>query len=254
MVLYCIAETPLYRAIYNFEYTTDSIRNIKRNDCLYLDLNINHSLCYSKNTYQYDSLMSTPLGSKIWEELFNKAIDQEGYRATSFPKKRTKFKILKNWVTGIARIQDEIDLDKYEYIDSLNKIHWNICDSVTSIAGYSSMLAIGNFHGRTWKVWFTTDLPWQDGPWMLSGLPGLIIKAYDTSNLYSFNLIELEEIRNLPDYWNNDTKKTNRKDFLRKKYKTLVNSVNSFNAEFGTSITNANDTRYLEGLEPDFKY
>lgn len=253
-ILYCFADTSLYRAIYDFEYVTDSIQNIRRNDCLYLDLNINQSLCYSKNTYQYDSLMSTPTGSKIWEELFNKAIDQEGYKATSFPKKRTKFKILKDWVKGIARIQDEINLDKYEYEDSLNQIHWNICDSISSIAGYEVSLAIGYFHGRTWKVWFTTELPWQDGPWMLAGLPGLIIKASDTSNLYSFNLTGFRKCETFPYYWDNDTKKTNRKDFLKNKYKSSINSINMFNTELGTSVSNKKSTRYLDGLEPDFKH
>lgn len=40
-------------------------------------------------------------------------------------------------------------------------------------------------------MWYTLDLPYNDGPWKLSGLPGLIMKADDTKGDYSFTAISI---------------------------------------------------------------
>lgn len=40
-----------------------------------------------------------------------------------------------------------------------------------------------------WTAWFTTELPISDGPYKFHGLPGLILKIYDKTNTYSFDII-----------------------------------------------------------------
>lgn len=51
--------------------------------------------------------------------------------------------------------------------------------------------AIAKFKGRTWIAWYTEDIPIDNGPWKLSGLPGLILKAHDSENDYGFTAVGL---------------------------------------------------------------
>ena len=50
-----------YRAVYDFEYTKDSINSILEKDILYLEISKNSSFCFSYYTYYTDSLKNTPM-------------------------------------------------------------------------------------------------------------------------------------------------------------------------------------------------
>ena len=64
------------------------------------------------------------------------------------------------------------------YEEPLEEMRWEIIsDSLKTILGYECMMAETNYHGRTWKAWFTPEIPVQDGPWKLHGLPGIILEA-----------------------------------------------------------------------------
>ena len=78
-----------YRAIYDFEYTKDSIHSIKEKDILYLEITESGSCCFSYHTYYSDSLRNTPNGQAVWRQLFSAAIAKDGINATSFPYKRS---------------------------------------------------------------------------------------------------------------------------------------------------------------------
>ena len=49
-----------YRAVYDFEYTKDSINSIIEKDILYLEIAEKGSFCFSYYTYYSDSLWNTP--------------------------------------------------------------------------------------------------------------------------------------------------------------------------------------------------
>ena len=73
-----------YRAVYDFEYTKDSINSILEKDILYLEISKNSSFCFSYYTYYTDSLKNTPNGRAVWRQLFSAAIAKDGTNATSF--------------------------------------------------------------------------------------------------------------------------------------------------------------------------
>lgn len=109
----------------------------------------------------------------------------------------------------------------YTYEESLPSLDWAIFDETKSVLGYKCQKAIAHLDGRTWEVWFTMDIPVSDGPWLFTGLPGLILEVSDSDGIFHFKAIGLEKqfvSVGLP----KDKKciKTTRKEFLsfRKEY------------------------------------
>lgn len=80
----------------------------------------------------------------------------------------------------------------HSYTEPLPVFDWEILEGDSVVCGYNCQKAQTAFRGRTWVVWFSADLPYSDGPWKLCGLPGLILKAYDTKGCFCFNAIEIK--------------------------------------------------------------
>lgn len=53
--------------------------------------------------------------------------------------------------------------------------------------------------------------------------------------------------------WCENAKRTRRKEFLNMRYKSLKNNLIRYRSELGIDTQTNMDTRYLDGLEPDFK-
>lgn len=68
------------------------------------------------------------------------------------------------------------------------KFNWNILGDKQKIGEYNTQKATTEFGGRTWTAWFSTDIPFQDGPYKFYGLPGLIVKIEDADKNYSWIL------------------------------------------------------------------
>lgn len=79
--------------------------------------------------------------------------------------------------------------------EPLPKINWNISTDTANIHGFHCQKATAHFKGRDYIAWFCADLPIHTGPWMLNGLPGLIIQAMDTKNEVVFQFVSFQDIR-----------------------------------------------------------
>lgn len=86
---------------------------------------------------------------------------------------------------------DKIVPYRYLIIDNIPSIDWILSEDTLTIGGYLCRKAIGKYAGRTWTAWYAEDLPSSAGPWKLRGLPGLILKAADTENIFSFSIDQL---------------------------------------------------------------
>lgn len=96
--------------------------------------------------------------------------------------------------------------------DTYTALAWKISEETKEVAGYKCHKATVDFRGRNWVVWFAPDIAAAFGPWKLHGLPGLILEAHDTGNIYTIMAIKIQ-----------NNKKS---DLFEKEFSTLTKSKN----------------------------
>lgn len=74
----------------------------------------------------------------------------------------------------------------YTYSEKYLFPQWSVNQDEKTIMGYHCQKATTNYLGRKWIAWFTTELPFNSGPWKLTGLPGLILEAEDEEGHFAF--------------------------------------------------------------------
>lgn len=106
--------------------------------------------------------------------------------------------IFKNSPAGKLTHTEKICLDWFRYTEEMPLIEWELTDSVTNILGYECHSAKCDFRGRQWTAFYCEDIPVMDGPWKLQGLPGLIMKAADNEEHYTFECIGIKSKADRP--------------------------------------------------------
>jgi len=91
--------------------------------------------------------------------------------------------------------QEFISLQTYVYQDQLPEIIWKISKDTASFSGVACQKATAAYEGKNWTAWFAPSLPFQSGPWKLSGLPGLIIEAYDENKTVYFQFAGIDNAK-----------------------------------------------------------
>lgn len=86
-------------------------------------------------------------------------------------------------------------LQVVSYTEPIPTIDWQISEKTDSIAGFHCFNAKCTFRGREWEVWYTPDIPTTFSVWKFSGLPGLILKASDSTGDYAFEALEIENTK-----------------------------------------------------------
>lgn len=104
------------------------------------------------------------------------------------------FKIYKKYPEMKTSYVDRISKNIFVYDEDI-KLDWKILADKEKIGAYNTQKATIEFGGRQWTAWFTTDLPFQDGPYKFSGLPGLIVKVEDADKNYSWLLSGNKKIK-----------------------------------------------------------
>ena len=96
------------------------------------------------------------------------------------------YAVYKSSIIGELTYKGAVSDYLFYYNEPLPKMEWSMLDRDSVVCGYSCQEATVVFRGKKWKVWYTLDIPYSDGPWKLNGLPGLILKATDVEANYSF--------------------------------------------------------------------
>jgi len=102
------------------------------------------------------------------------------------------------------------------YEEDVPELEWEITGEHGTVASFDCQKAECDFRGRRWEAWFTTEMPFSEGPWKLRGLPGLILYARDTTGQYSFEAVSVTD-KPVPfyDYAYEQEKRTTYRKFKR---------------------------------------
>ncbi|MCY4161256.1 MAG: GLPGLI family protein [Flavobacteriaceae bacterium] len=100
-------------------------------------------------------------------------------------------------------LNNGIRLSRKYYLDNTyvlrektGSIRWRFKSEEKVILGFHCQKAIGKFGGRTYTVWYTTEVPMSIGPWKLDGLPGVMVQGMEDYGRVSFKLVNIQY--NLP--------------------------------------------------------
>lgn len=172
MALYCGKNVSLY-STWNKEAKYDALQATKEN-----------ILSKSKQkvtTYAYESFVSN-LNDK----------NNIGVWTINWEMEDIYMDRISNSATFIYNDKDEGWIKAVENIPIQN---WDIQSDTMTVLGYKCQKATTAFWGRNYNAWFTLDIPRNDGPWLFSGLPGLILRIQDTEGVFQFTAVGLEQLK-----------------------------------------------------------
>jgi GLPGLI family protein len=86
-------------------------------------------------------------------------------------------------------------LGKYNayYTEPYPLQQWKMGAETQTVLGHRCQKATCHWRGRDFVAWFASDIPVKAGPWKFGGLPGLIVKVYDSDRLYDFECVRVEK-------------------------------------------------------------
>ena len=236
---------------------------VEQNTPFILLANRNQSKFYCPSTEYKDSLKSTPSGRAKEKQMFNAAVraysENRDRSAMDGVVYHTRLYVTKDFGKSASTIYDEAGLGDLGYYDEpFSEIDWQIIeDGAKTILGYECLMATTDYHGRKWTAWFTPEIPLQDGPWKLCGLPGLILEAAEEKGHHSFTADGIEQSsQSIYPIYNNDYEKLGRIDMLRSLRNSRDNNNSIIKASTGGMLDFGPDapvqTEY-DFLETDYR-
>lgn len=116
------------------------------------------------------------------------------FNAPSIPKTSYSYIILKKYPKGKITFIQHIPSETYKFEEDINLFEWKLTGDTSTVCGYKVQKATCEYGGRSWIAWFSPEIPYSDGPYKFNGLPGLIVKVYDTRNHYEFELQSINKL------------------------------------------------------------
>lgn len=161
----------VFEADYKLNYKLNKASNYKKTTTFALLINQDASFFKNMNKYIADSLEVEKVDVPLNESM----------------KYVTDFRETIGTTSAKLYITTEINYIDYSY-EEPNNINWKIKNEFKTILGFKCQKAETTKYGRTWTAWFTTDIPFQYGPYKFNGLPGLITELYNSKDDYHYTM------------------------------------------------------------------
>ncbi|UTX49795.1 GLPGLI family protein [Chryseobacterium sp. MA9] len=178
-----LASAQVNRFFYEYKFIPDSNnKEDVKTEMMMLDIDKNGSSYYSRDKFVADSIGKAELEKQLKAGGGNISINRRERSG------QVSYKVTKQYPDFKTYLFRSISTDKYK-IKEDQKPEWKILPEKQKIGAYQAQKATANFGGREWIAWFTTDLPFQDGPYVFYGLPGLIVKIEDATGSHIMTMI-----------------------------------------------------------------
>ena len=164
-----------------YEYKVTNSKSMTDTYTTILQIGRDCSCFMDYTAFQSDSVNATPQAS---DEDIKKYQMQEMKNSLFFDQT-----VLQNHPQGEMSVYSVIPPDYYMYKEKLCPIQWSLSNETDTVCGYVCQKATGEYGGRKWVVWYAPEIPTTYGPWKFCGLPGLVMRAYDTENIHRFEAI-----------------------------------------------------------------
>lgn len=248
------------RCYYKFaQPLTVDKEKLQATDTMTLDIGSKISLYYDATRIKRDSIFGSMMSSSmnpsniksmsVLKDQDASILDGKGGTTLESTARGETSKLYKNRQDKEVIITDRGDgAQRYKCTEKNTSQQWNITSDTLTVLGYLCQKATSSFHGRDYEAWFTPEIPVNDGPWKLYGLPGLILKAKDTEDLFSFEIIGLEQLQtpvNI-DMAEEEYINCSRKDLARVKAKQNGGMAININGGNVTLVSKRNLNEYLQ--------
>lgn len=173
-----------FRGEYNFYYKTSPGQTFRLVPDMTLDFDGGKAAFYSEFSFEKDSIRYLAFdknGQIVNEQEQSKIYEMSGL---GFPDWNT-FQNLRSTETIIWFQRVTL------FIKGTGMIEppvWELLKEEQIICGFKCHKARADYLGRIWSVWYTEEIPLNLGPWLLHGLPGLIVYASDADDFFRFEL------------------------------------------------------------------
>lgn len=164
---------------YSKHVMKDSMRIVSQTT--FLNIEENYSTFFSEAPYLADSIIASD--EKLGKKINFKALPAD--LLGCYIRKKLSSKEL-------VYYSDEFDEHEYKYIEE-PKFIWKISKESKEILGFKVYLATTQYAGRSYKAYFTSEIPVQDGPYKFFGLPGLILEIYDEKKDHHFLVVGISK-------------------------------------------------------------
>lgn len=179
-----IIDTVSYRFVYDVQAKTYEINDRLFPDEHWLDVGKNGvSKYYSMWKERYwevnDSIKQ--IGGNYMD--IQRVVHEQGIESSQF-----YYYVYKNYPSTGKQTVDYHSMEVLQYEEPMGQ-DWELVEGDTIILEHPCQKAVCHYHGRTWTAFYATDIPIAEGPWKLCGLPGLILRAYDSNGAFLFHCI-----------------------------------------------------------------
>ncbi|WP_417430310.1 GLPGLI family protein [Halpernia sp.] len=177
-----ISISPILIVSYKFVFQSDSTNvNSKSSDLLSLYIDNRQSLFESSTRKELDSFF-------IAHKSNNSIINFD-----DVPKPIVTTFIYKNNENNTNLFADDFIKLKLKYEYPNIDFKWKLINETKNILGYKCSKAKTNFGGRIWIAWYSTELPFNNGPYKFKGLPGLIMEIEDKNNFFKYTVVGIKK-------------------------------------------------------------
>lgn len=170
------------RFFYEYKYIPDSSnREDVKTEMMLLDIDKNGSSYYSRDKFIADSTSMANLQKQLKGGSGNLNVNRKDNAG------QVGYKVTKSYPDYKTFLLTRVSMDQYKIRED-RKPEWKILPEKQKIGAYNAQKATASYGGREWVAWFTTEIPFQDGPYKFYGLPGLIVQIEDTTGSHRMTL------------------------------------------------------------------